>query len=313
VATLTGIAIAALVLAGGEDVDGTATPSGTAVIDVARGPVALDAATDRVWVVAREGDVVQGIDPQTNERDGGRLEVESPRSIAVGFGSVWVVDRDRLLRFGPGEGDEPSDGDPVDITGFEDPSDVAVDTEHGYVWVTDRGPQGRVVRVDPETNEITGDAVVGPEPRAVAVGEGGVWVANAGDGTVSHVDPGAASTVGRPIDVGQAPTDVAVGAGGVWAVDNFAGTLVRIDPADDVAAEPVETGARPRGVAVGLGSVWVTSSEEASVWRYDAADPTNRTEVVEVGEDPADVDVGATSVWTADFGSSTVTRIDPRD
>src|SRR6185436_116068 len=47
-----------------------------------------------------------------------------------------------------------------------------------------------VTRLDPSSGEVQGEPIeVGRRPRGVAVGEGSVWVANAGDGTVTRIDP----------------------------------------------------------------------------------------------------------------------------
>ena len=51
---------------------------------------------------------------------------------------------------------------------------------------------GTVTRMDPAT-EVSETVPVGREPSAVAADEDGVWVANAGDGTVTRIDPGAAT------------------------------------------------------------------------------------------------------------------------
>ncbi|MBD0330530.1 MAG: hypothetical protein ICV64_10575 [Thermoleophilia bacterium] len=56
---------------------------------------------------------------------------------------------------------------------------------------------------------------VGDAPQAVAAGEGAVWVANTGDGTVSRIDP-ATGEVGATIGLGHRPGAVAVGEGFVW-------------------------------------------------------------------------------------------------
>ena len=49
---------------------------------------------------------------------------------------------------------------------------------------------GRVAVIDPATGETATDPVrVGARPSGVAVGEGAVWVANAGDGTLTRIDP----------------------------------------------------------------------------------------------------------------------------
>jgi YVTN family beta-propeller protein len=70
---------------------------------------------------------------------------------------------------------------------------------------------------------------VGRNPRELDVGEGYVWVANAGDGTVTRIDPDG-KVAGEPIEVGEDPIGIAVGAGGVWTTDFRAGTVTRIRP-----------------------------------------------------------------------------------
>ncbi len=58
----------------------------------------------------------------------------------------------------------------------------------------------------------------------MAVGEGSVWVANAGDGTVTRIDPARATVVGDPIPVGRDPRELAVGEGFVWVANAGDGT-----------------------------------------------------------------------------------------
>src|SRR5262249_44468385 len=56
---------------------------------------------------------------------------------------------------------------------------------------------------------------VGSRPRGVAWGDGSVWVANSGDGTVSRIDPHT-DRVAATIRVGQSPQALVVTAGAVW-------------------------------------------------------------------------------------------------
>jgi YVTN family beta-propeller protein len=56
---------------------------------------------------------------------------------------------------------------------------------------------------------------VGDAPSALAVGGGAVWVANAGDGTVSRIDL-EKRKVDATIRVGNAPSGIAFGGGKVW-------------------------------------------------------------------------------------------------
>ena len=56
---------------------------------------------------------------------------------------------------------------------------------------------------------------VGEAPSAIAFGAGAVWVANAGDGTVSRIDP-STDDVTQTIEVGERPEGLAFGGGAVW-------------------------------------------------------------------------------------------------
>jgi DNA-binding beta-propeller fold protein YncE len=49
--------------------------------------------------------------------------------------------------------------------------------------------RGSVSRIDPESGDVVGTIPVGAIPLEVAVGEGSVWVSNAGDDTVSRINP----------------------------------------------------------------------------------------------------------------------------
>ena len=57
-----------------------------------------------------------------------------------------------------------------------------------------------------------------------------MWVANAGDDTVTRIDPASGKVVGEPIEVGDDPIGIAVGAGAVWTANFRAGTVTRLEP-----------------------------------------------------------------------------------
>ena len=63
---------------------------------------------------------------------------------------------------------------------------------------------------------VTDRIEVGRAPTGLALSDGGLWVANHLDRTVSLVDVRRRRVV-RTIEVGGAPVELAVGAGGVWA------------------------------------------------------------------------------------------------
>jgi peptide/nickel transport system substrate-binding protein len=81
---------------------------------------------------------------------------------------------------------------------------------------------------------------VGQGPAGIAVGAGGVWVANSGDGTVTRLDP-RSGRVTDTIQVGASPQDVVVADGRVWVsvrprapVEAAPGGTIRIATQDSV-------------------------------------------------------------------------------
>jgi DNA-binding beta-propeller fold protein YncE len=174
-------------------------------------------------------------------------------------------------------------------------------------------PPNSVARIDASGNRIESYAGVGTDPAAVAVGAGGVWVANAGDGTVSRLDPRTGKfernyAIGADDDV----SDVAVGFHTVWVADGNGGTVTPIDP--KLGVEPA---IRPAGrttlapnavyfVAVGSGYVWATRGDD--LLRIDP-----RTQQVDgklsVGV-PTGLTTGGGSVWVT-IEAERVLRIDP--
>ena len=227
-----------------------------------------------------------------------------PTSVAVGFGSVWIVDsaRDVLIR-------APNDaaGERVVIP-LEDPKDVVVSPR--AVWVAEEGTDS-VAQVDPRTNTVAATLPVADGPRSISYGNGEVWVACIEAGTVLRIQAGTAEVQGKPIEAGTRPNDVAVGEQGVWVIDNLEGVVRRIDPEALVAGEPIEVGARPRGIVADSGSVWVANSEEGTVTRIDESRRLQVGEPIEVGAEPADISAGGGSIWTSNFAGDTVSRIEP--
>ena len=166
------------------------------------------AGADAVWVAAEAGSL-ERLDPGGNAITASVDTENSPTSVAVGAGAVWV---------GDARGNNVARIDPVtkqvieSITVGDGADAVAVGA--GAVWVADR-LAGAVVRIDPATNSVTTTIPVGRSPTGIAVGFGSVWVANSRDGTVSRIDP-VRDRVVKTIEVGGSPQALAVGNGRVW-------------------------------------------------------------------------------------------------
>jgi YVTN family beta-propeller protein len=132
----------------------------------------------------------------------------------------------------------------------------------GAVWVTSF--EGEVIRIDPDTNEVS--AVVDLlDPSCVAAGGGAVWVTSASNGTVSRIDPETNEIVGE-FPVGSFPQGVAVGAGSVWVAssappEGVEGFVTRIDPEANEVIATIPVDHLPEYLAVGARGVWVTSND----------------------------------------------------
>jgi len=131
-------------------------------------------------------------------------------AIAVGAGSVWVLDDPasrQLWRIDPKHGRLSATISLPFVPG-------AVAVGDGSVWVTAQ-LDDTIARIDPATNLIVKTIRVGREPLGVAVGDGAVWVADTIDRTVTRIDP-ATNRVTKTIDIGRSPTVITVGDGSVW-------------------------------------------------------------------------------------------------
>jgi DNA-binding beta-propeller fold protein YncE len=243
-------------------------------------PEAIAAGAGMVWVAASAG-VVWRIDPSTNQVvgkvDTGRL-LYKPIGLAVEDDAVWVVccansapgrhPDSKLIRIDPAANRVTARiavrGDPF-----------AVATDPGAVWVATA--QGPVERVDRATNQVVAVISAGGPlggAQAIAVGHGGIWLADPGDSVVLRIDPATNRTIAR-IPVAGA-NHLAVDGSGIWVVSGYEAALVQVDPATNrpVSTVPVRYLRDLKGVTAGAGSVWTTSG--TTVTRIDPSRVTRR-------------------------------------
>src|SRR6266542_1130597 len=216
-----------------------------------------------LWVANLDDDSISRVDPRTSRVLRAIATDASPAGVAVGAGSVWVANSDAatVSRI------DPHYNRPVQRIPIRGPSGFglsAVGFGLGSVWVAQSG--GTVSRIEPRSGKIVATIVVGNDPRALAVGAGAVWVANAwGEGTVSRIDP--SNVVTAEIPVGRGASAVAVGAGAVWVTGSGNGTIFRIDPRTSAVVDTIRVGSSPVGVAASAGTVWVTAQDDVPALR----------------------------------------------
>ena len=178
-----------------------------------------------------------------------------------------------------------------------------------------------VAVIDPGSNDVIASIPVGTRPRATAVAAGSIWVVNAGDRTVSRIEPRRREvlrSIGAP---GSAPLgSIAGGGGSVWLGSGVTHLAVsRIDPAYDAVVRTVSLGrvsfASTFGtlglpVAFGEGFVWAAASPTGTLARLDPRTMLV-TERFDVAIEPAALAVGAGSVWVSSERRPVVVRLDP--
>ena len=214
-----------------------------------------------------------------------------------GFGSIWAVAADQ-----------------------EEPAVVRIDPEDGTVLATIRTPrqicQGMgfteeaawactsdgVVRIDPETNEITGEVAfeTGAAYGRLASDGTSLWALGATSGVVNQlvrIDPTAMTASAIPL--GHPASTLAHGFDAVWIASTQDGVLLRVDPATEAITEHVTGLNRPQVVVAGPDSLWVMlqGSEES------APDATTVVRIdPEEGAVLAEIATGAAAweLWAAD-------------
>jgi hypothetical protein len=142
-------------------------------------------------------------------------------AVAVGGGAIWSVgsaldvDGSRVSRIDPHTRRVTEKVPPPNGPLANWANGIAADASG--VWVIDE-TSAIVWKVEPDIGRVS--AIIRVHgPLAIAIGEGGVWTAN-DDGTVTHIDPSAATPV-KTIPLGSYPriaypVDLAAGEGAVW-------------------------------------------------------------------------------------------------
>jgi DNA-binding beta-propeller fold protein YncE len=225
--------------------------------------------------------------------------------VAFGGGYVWATEprRGLLLRIDPAS-DRVTER--IAIGG----TPGAVVYGRNRVWVADEEGAG-VTAVNAVSGKVFRRGIAPhAAPLRLAVGAGGLWVANASAGTVRRIDL-ATATPAAAIPAGRGLGGITVARGFVWVADSRSGSVVKIDPVIRAVVGSVDVGGTPGGIDAGTSVLWVASADEDSVARIDLDTDEAEGDPLPVGPEPAAVAVGGDAVWVANNGDGTVTRIEP--
>jgi outer membrane protein assembly factor BamB len=274
---------------------------------------------DEQAAAAVKRDTVVRVDPETNSVvdvvDVGR----SPVAAAVNGGTLWVFSFDGTV-----SEIDAADGDVRRTLKVPPPSSfpsplkgpfLAVDSGGAWVVTADADLEGGVLtRVPADGGGLRTYRLEG-EPRAVALGAGGVWVLAATEAaaTVRRLDPRTgqwAELVRLPsFDFGEG--GLAVAGGAVWAMDAAYGVLYRVDlrtrkiskrDLGDVATPPV----------LGFGSLWICALTPGSTMlRLDAHTGRTTFTLHSLPAEDGSFAVGEAALWRHDDPSGDVLRFDP--
>lgn len=239
----------------------------------------IDSTTETVEIVTDT--LVNGRDDLPGNEVYGRL--------AVGEGAVWLLDDvSSLIRIDPTTST-------VTDTIYLDGDLRSVEVGGGSVWVlieeepnpTDapEGRYGRVLRIDPETLDMTPTARISNMllpgiGRPLVFGEGALWITNRGGVTRIDPDSGAISATIPVSGAGCGPLAIGFGGAMVWTATSGA-WLAAIDPTTNAVTA---TGwvQEPNG---GGGAVFNIAGTDNALWITRMATLLQRVSIEDIAPD----------------------------
>lgn len=237
----------------------------------------------------------------------------SPDWLAVGFGSVWVVNYvpHRVSRVDPTTG--------TVLAEISLPGKACL----GIVMTSDRvlvPTCGGVAinEIDPATNRLMNSLSVPDTIRvegSFAVDGESFWLPVSGRDSssmaIARVDRRSGAIL-HLIRVPRGSEALIAGFGAVWVASSGTNAVLKIDPTGDSIVARIPVGPSPKFMSVGDSALWVQNRGDGSVSRIN---PWSNREVAQIqAHTPTpfgDIAVGDSAVWLA-VDSTLVTRIDPR-
>jgi hypothetical protein len=233
-------------------------------------PYRLAGAGGNLWMISSSVSRAAGIDDRAAAPTPRTVDLpNSPYDVAVGEGAVWVLAQapgprqgGSLIAIDPGSArvrDQRSGTASLD----------GLATGHGSVWVlAESGAVLR--KVSPDTLNTVREIPVGAGSSAVVADSAAVWVANGDQGRLLRVDPRSNDVVARIAVGTTHNVALAAGGGAIWWIDRDRGAATRVDAGDNkVVGSPLELEGPLGGAAVSGHTLWVARPSQPSVARID--------------------------------------------
>ena len=272
------------------------------LVPVGHLPVQLTFDGQRLWVVNREDNTIQSIDPATGKAGDTVAVGQEPRAIAFDGKYLWVANTadNTVMAVDPATShpehvieveNNPRallvEGTRLWIANFEahtvqvvdlntytlSPPSIPVGTnpialafDGNRVWVANYGGNS-VMAIDPVTR-LPGKTYPTPGPWSLAFDGRKLWVANYDAHTVTPIDL-SQGFAGGAIPVGHNPIALRYDGKRVWVSSYGDNTVQALDPVTGVSGVPIPVGTLPDGMAFDGQRLWVTNRQNSTVQAID--------------------------------------------
>jgi len=202
-----------------------------------------------VWRIAPNGDQAARIPNATSSRSAPRFN-SLPTAIAAGFGSVWSLTNDAIVRI------DPASNDVVGTIPVTLPNALAVG--EGAVWVVSGPGQVQLLKIDPSTMHADVFARLGTTVGAIGVGAGYIWLIRISEaGGMDRIDPNSGELT--ELKAGYNDRFLVTTPRWLWLINS--GRAQRIDPTDGRA---VDRRSKPKapgsiGASYSHGTLWINN------------------------------------------------------
>jgi len=220
---------------------------------------------DTVWATNR-GRVEQW------STEGMLASVKMPRpcgTMAIFADSLWVANCEdaNLYRINL----DTAEVEAMIATGIANPKgETNVVAGAGSIWVPSDA-EGKIARIDPETNEVIATVDVAPQTFFLAYGLDALWAVSSDGRSIERIDPTTNKVTGSA-ELGKQPGFLAAGEGAVWVQEQGDGTVARIDPETVTVTGRIKVGDSLLygDIDTGGGTVWLRTTDDQTFVAIDA-------------------------------------------